>query len=352
MPDETVAAESSAAAAAAPEAAAEPKFTEFDGWDEDGTPVVRQKPEGAQKKPDGADSATAAGEKKGTDDAADSAAKKTQEKTRKPDVEQRFKKLTEDHKAEVARLQRELEEARKPKETKADSSTARQTEQKPAEPAATRPKPTFTEKGADGKAKYTSYEDFVEDLADWKTEQRMAAQERERQTAELNQAVGKRLQEARDRYEDFDTKAKPIFLELMKPDMPPEVIGVLDKSPVLPDVLYTLGGTEAVKNDFLDACRTDPAKALRVALLVEQEIVKELAATNRLLHPPNHARRSRPRKWEAAERPERTLCRRRQKRATSAVLKRNKPAAPWPRADKALGDEGCRTILQQPTGSR
>jgi hypothetical protein len=63
---------------------------------------------------------------------------------------------------------------------------------------------------------------------------------------------------------------------MLKPDMPREVFAVINDSPVLADLLYTIGGTEASKADFLEACRTNPGKALRVALLMEQEIAKEL----------------------------------------------------------------------------
>jgi hypothetical protein len=88
--------------------------------------------------------------------------------------------------------------------------------------------------------------------------------------------VKQQLTEARERYEDFDSKANPVHQELMKPGISREVFAVINESPVLPDLLYTIGGTEATKADFLDACRNNPGKALRVALLMEQEIVKEL----------------------------------------------------------------------------
>lgn len=264
MAEETVVAESSAAAA-------EPKFTQFDGWDEEGTPVVKKKTE--TPTPKNADTAAAdASKETNAEDAADSAAKKTQESHRKPGAEARIKELA----ARAKQLERELEEARKPKETKADSSPARQPEQKPAQPEATRPKPTQKDTGADGKAKYASYEDFVEDLADWKVEQRIAAQQREQQAKQMFEQVRKGLEEARERYADFDSIAKPVHQELMKPDISREVFAVINDSPVLADLLYTIGGTEASKADFLDACRTNPGKALRVALLMEQEIVKEL----------------------------------------------------------------------------
>lgn len=269
MAEETaVLAESSAAAAVA-----EPKFTQFDGWDEEGTPVVHKK----ETKPEEADAAAADTSKETTkaEDGADSAAKKTQETHRKPNAEARIKELAAANK----KLLQELEDVRKPKETKADSSTAKAAEQTPAkaaEVAPTRPKPIPTEKGADGKPKYATYWAFEEDLIDWKTEQREAKQQREQQVTQQQQTMSKKLEEARGRYTDFDPVTKPLIQDLMKPDVPRQVMDVLNDSPVLPDLLYTIGGTEASKTDFLEACRTNPAKALRVALLIEQEIVKEL----------------------------------------------------------------------------
>lgn len=271
MAEETVVAESSAAAAVA----TEPKFTQYDGWDDDGNPVVSKKTESEkQDKPAEADSAAAdASKETKTEDAVDSAAKKKQEQAPKNRTEARIKELL----ARAEKAEHDLAESRKPnKETKADSSTAPKTETQPTTAPATRTKPTSADKGTDGKPKYPTYEDFVEDLADWKAEQRIAAQQREQQVTQQRQSLGKHLEEARGRYADFDSVTKPVIQEMLKPDIPREVFAVINDSPVLADLLYTIGGTEASKADFLEACRTNPGKALRVALLMEQEIVKEL----------------------------------------------------------------------------
>jgi hypothetical protein len=270
MAEETVVAATSTAAA-------EPTFTQYDGWDEDGTPVVSKKAEAPkQDKPETADSAAADASKEAETEEkpeTESGKKPTQESRRKPGAEARIAELT----AEAKRLKAELEEARKPKETKrAESSTAKPAETKPATEPATRPKPTLKDVGDDGKPKYASYEDFQEDLTDWKVEQKLAAREREQQVSQQQQALGKQLEEARGRYTDFDSVTKPLISDLLKPDIPREVFAVINDSPVLADLLYTIGGTEASKADFLDACRTNPGKALRVALLMEQEIAKEL----------------------------------------------------------------------------
>lgn len=272
MAEETVIAESSAAVeAAASEATGAPKFTNFDGWNEDGEPVVTKK----ATKAEGADAASADGSKETkAEDAARSAATTSQEKHRKPDAEARIKELA----TRTKQLEKELEEARKPKETKAaESSTAKAAEAKPEAIPGTRPKPTPKDLGPDGKPKYASYEDYNEDLVDWKVEQKIAAQQREQQIGQQQQTLAKQLEEARGRYTDFDAVTKPLIQDLLKPAIPREVFAVINDSPVLADLLYTIGGTEATKADFLDACATNPGKALRVALLMEQEIVRELA---------------------------------------------------------------------------
>jgi hypothetical protein len=263
---------------AAPSAAQESTgFTQFDGWDEEGNPVVTKKesPKPAEAgKPEGAESAAADTSKEAKSDEKPEAdaGKKTQETRRKPDAEARIRELN----ARNKQLEQELEEARKPKETKTAESSTAKPEPKAAQPEPTRPKPTKNDKLPDGKAKYPAYEDYVEDLADWKAEQRIAAQQREQQAAQQQQTLGKQLEEARGRYTDFDSVTKPLIQEMLKPEIPREVFAVINDSPVLADLLYTLGGTEATKNDFLEACRTNPGKALRVALLVEQEIAAEL----------------------------------------------------------------------------
>ena len=267
-------AEETATVGAAPSAAATMELPasgtpEYAEWRMHGT--LPEKTETPAK----ADSAAADTSKATTaEDAAHSAAKDKQGNVDKRSYSERIKELN----AENKRIKAELEEARKPKETKVDSSTTRPAEQKPAIVPETRPKPTVKDQTADGKAKFATYEDFMEDLADWKAEQRMAARDRERQASQQREALGKHLNEARERYADFDAVTNPVIAEMLKPDIPREVFAVLNDSPVLADLLYTIGGTEASKADFLEACRNNPTKALRVALLMEQEIVKELGA--------------------------------------------------------------------------
>jgi hypothetical protein len=266
-------------AGAAPSAAAEaPTFTQFDGWDEDGTPVVRNKQEAT---PEAADSATANEEEETTTEDGSEAEsgeevkqeKKQQGTRRRPDAEARIKELA----ARTKQLEKELAEARKGKETNpAEPSTAKPAETKPVEFPATRPKPRLDDKGPDGKPLYGTFEDHQEALTDWAVEQRLANRDREAHVQQQQQKWLSELNEARERYADFNAVAPPLVTELMKPDVPEVVREALMQSPVIADLLYTIGGTAASKADFLDACRNNPVKALRVALLMEQEIAAEL----------------------------------------------------------------------------
>lgn len=260
---------------AAPSAAGEtPQFTQFNGWDDNGDPVVMGK---ETPEPEVAEAAAADTSKETkADDGADTTANKPQTR-RKPDAEARIRELT----TRTKELERALEEARKLKETQADSSTARQPKAEPEagqqQVAGTRPKPDLNALDKDGKRIYDSYEAFTEDLVDWKAEQKLAERERTAQAEQRQKTVVKQLEEARGRYENFDTVTGPLVADLMKPDIPREVFAVMNESPVLADVLYAIGGTAESRADFLKACRENPSKAMRVALLVEQEVTKELS---------------------------------------------------------------------------
>jgi hypothetical protein len=263
-------------AGAASSAAVEvtPKITNFDGWDEDGTPVVTKKAE--TSKPEAADSASADDSKETPDDAADSAAKNGQKNKRKPDVEERFKKLTETHKTEVESLRRELEELRKGKETKADSSTAKPAVQKPDAPPPTRPKPALDAKGPDGKPLYASHDAYYEDLADWKVEQTLAKNQRAAEATAQLEKTAQSIKDAQAKYPDFKEKAAPLVNEISKGDCDPMAFSRLNRSPHLSDVLYTIGSNAESAADFMAAMRTDPGKAIEVIVLMEHEIAKEL----------------------------------------------------------------------------
>lgn len=113
-------------------------------------------------------------------------------------------------KARYEASQRELEQLRslrQPREPEPEPAKAAAT---PATPPAGRPKPTEDEIGS----KYQSYGEFVEDLADWKAEQRLAALdfdarirqsiEADRASRTLQERIVGQLTKARETYQDFD----------------------------------------------------------------------------------------------------------------------------------------------------
>ncbi len=94
------------------------------------------------------------------------------------------------------------------------------------EPAAAKPqtteraKPQPADRDKDGKAKYASYEEYLEDLADWKAEQRLKVYESEqaekqraagvaRENRRIEQFWNERVDKARARYQDFDAALDP-----------------------------------------------------------------------------------------------------------------------------------------------
>ena len=192
-----------------------------------------------------------------------------QETRRKPGAEARIGELT----AEIKQLRQQLTEAGTKQPTKAEPS--------PAKPATYQDwrksfKPTEWTNSYVKENPNATWEDAQAALADHMADRREEFRATEQQIAQQRQTVGQKLTEARQRYQDFDSVAHPVVKEMLKPDIPRVIFDVMNNSPVLADLLYVIGGDEASKQDFLDACRTNPSKALRVALLMEQDIVKEL----------------------------------------------------------------------------
>jgi hypothetical protein len=191
---------------------------------------------------------------------------------RKPDAEARIRQLADD----LKRTKAELEEARKPRTT-ADSSTA-----KPQQPQYTRPKPVVDDKTADGKPKYATYEDYVEELADWKAEQRMVAAERQRAEDAMRRELSAKVEDARTRYgkDKLDQVLFPTSNVITSdPQISPAVKAMINDSDVLPDLLFTLGSDATGLSAFVQMAKTNTGKALRYIARVEGLIEDELAKT-------------------------------------------------------------------------
>lgn len=123
---------------------------------------------------------------------------------------------------------------------------------------------------------------YFEDLADYKARQAVES-DRARQRAEAaDREMQAKLAEAKTRYgEDADTaivaSAQAVFGDR---EVSPGVKAVLNDSPVLVDLMYALGSKSDEFQAFLNEARTNPAAAIRRAVLVEKLVQDELAKSS------------------------------------------------------------------------
>lgn len=145
---------------------------------------------------------------------------------------------------------------------------------KPQEVKPTRPKPAVDAKNEDGTDKYATYEDYIEELADWKAEQRDAKTQREAERkAQLDHGIAK-VEEAKARYKDFETIGKTFWEEVVNnPDINPTIKAMIDDSEYFADLAYTIGSDPAELAKF----KALPAgKQIRYIALAESLIADEL----------------------------------------------------------------------------
>jgi hypothetical protein len=177
----------------------------------------------------------------------------------------------------IAQLEATIEKIRKGKgiETPAASSPAPKPVQQ--QQPGTRPKPTAEDKKEDGAPKFQTYEDFVEDLSDWKSEQREVAKERlQRETEQATRTHGK-VEEAKARYEDFADVVGPTVDAIVgDADISPVVKRMLDDSDVFADLIYTIGSDPAELSKFVKMAKESPGKAIRYIALTESFIAEAL----------------------------------------------------------------------------
>jgi hypothetical protein len=180
----------------------------------------------------------------------------------------------------IAQITATIEKIEKGASAKRKTEVAPVAEQpKPAEPQYTRPKPTVDDKGEDDNPKYATYEDFVEDLSDWKAEQRLAKQQREQQQQEQQSKLQRAIEDGKSIYgDDFGKIADDTAGALVgDANVPLLVKQRIARSEMLPHLVYTIGSDSAELERFVDMAKADPFKALDYIALVENGIAEELA---------------------------------------------------------------------------
>jgi hypothetical protein len=280
------------------ESAATPATTEFNGWDDSGTPIrvetektspTKQDSAPAEKKDTAASSDSATenkDQKKAADSASDSATDKDTQKPHqktKEDSERRFKELL-DERNEFKRRLEALE--RKPSDEKRDDKQVSQPVKEEYKP--------LDEKEFFAKNQKATYEDFVRAAAKheakWEARQEVAQaihQERQRiqQEAATKELQGK-FNDAVARYgqEEADKIIPAVAVIVDNPKIPLAVKDMLGGSDVLVDLVYVLQSDAAEFKKFTDLCQSNPAAAIRKLVtteaLVQEQLKGKSAAKN------------------------------------------------------------------------
>ena len=252
--------------------------SEYAEWRINGTlPEKKSQPKTAESAP--AD--TPKEEHSETAPAAESGQGQQEQRRRKPDVEERFRKLSEDYNARLQKLERDLEEARRPKETKAESSPAPAKQpQSYAEYRQAFKAKDFIEQFAKQNPE-ASYEDataaMAEHLADARDYFRRIDETRQAQ----RKAIDDLAKKAREKYPDFDN-VKTQFLGKLVDEkgsalIPQQVFDVIDDSDYLADVIYVIGSDAEESAKFVELAKSNPTKAIRYIARVESLIEAELS---------------------------------------------------------------------------
>jgi hypothetical protein len=181
----------------------------------------------------------------------------------------------------VTELERKLAEATTRTEPPEPARTPITTTE-PKEKTAERTKPTPTDKDEKGEAKYKSYEDYLEDLTDWKAEQRIIQYDKERtekaakaQVEQQQTAVSRQWAEqvdaARTKHADFDTVALNKDLPIPPGSAIEQFVLANLESGLGAEMLYHLGqNPEEVK--AINAMT--PVEAARRLVLLEAELTE------------------------------------------------------------------------------
>jgi hypothetical protein len=185
-------------------------------------------------------------------------------------------------------LERELEEYRRAKQTAApESSTAKPA--RPSEPQSFAEweagfKPSrWVEEYAKANPE-ASYEEANYAMGRYVAKVEKHFDSIEQRVNTERQVLESKVSEARTRYENFD-EIKSSFLSKVVSDqgtplIPLQVLGIMNDSDILPDLLYTIGSDEAEMQKFVEMAKTSPNKAIRYIARVEELIQQTLSKSN------------------------------------------------------------------------
>lgn len=233
-------------------------MSEFSKYRTEGELPERFKP-AAESEPAGTPEETETPEAEEPETAPESDPEETQEL--KPKTAKRIQQLLDKNKE----LERKLAEKQ---DVKTDSSPT---------PVPTRTKPTAEDKDDKGNPKFATYEDFVEELADWKAEQRLESAKREQVQQEAQKALKSKLDDARARYDDADDVIFPANQAIQNAKMPLVVKEVFAQSDLFVDLCYVVGSDPAELKKFIELAQSDPRAAIGKVFEYERGIREEFS---------------------------------------------------------------------------
>lgn len=256
-----------------------PTLAEYNHFRQSGEVPQRFKPEPAESAPAAAPEQTVESEDEESESASESESEQSQEQPQKGSgAEKRIKQLL----AEKKELQRKLEAAAKPTQTDPSPAPA-------AQPKVPQNYQEYRQsfKPSEWIAEYAkrnpqaSYEDANAAMADHLLDARDHFRSIEQRTQAEKQALDAKVNDAKERYENFD-EIKTSFLaktisDKGTPLIPVQVLSIINDSDYLADVLYTIGSDEAELAKFVAMAKATPNKAIRYVARVEALIAEELA---------------------------------------------------------------------------
>lgn len=249
-----------------------------ENWNKTGEQPTKQDSAPAAKKA-APDSAPDKDKKTSADSASDSATDKSQQPHLKTaeDTAKRFKEILDENKA----LQRRLESLERGERKTSDTRDSKQ-DSHPA-PDVYKPldeKEFFKGNPAEGTAGHKTYADFVRAAAKheakWEVKQEIALENQRRATADAQKELAASMADAKKRYPDYDQRIQPAVQAITDKSVPFAVQAVINDSPVFADLMYVLSEPAALA-DFIATAKSNPAAAIRKAVLTEQLVLAELA---------------------------------------------------------------------------
>ena len=251
-----------------------PTLEEFNHYRSSGEVPARFKPAepAASATADAPEQTADPAEDESPEHAPESDPEKAQEPPAKPisPAEKRIKQLL----AEKKELERKLA-AQAPTDVKPESSTAPAAQQKP-DPQYTRPKPKPDGMSQDGKP-YETYEDYVEDLANWSGDQKVAQFQRQQAEQQAQSVVRQKIEDARTRYEDADETIFPTAKAIHDAQIPHVVKAVIEDSDVYVDLCYVAGSDPDELAKFIALAQSNPRAAIGKVFEYERGIKEALA---------------------------------------------------------------------------